>query len=227
MLGFNSTTVALSDLNGATNRPLGNNWTGEGAFYYAGNKLSTNKGLVALKEIEELGEKVYLNTDDISPEYSFELKPSTLAAIRNYNDMYGYEVNFDNLKVYGRASILPFGACSNPNSCRWFANESNDKEIEQMNNGVANFGHYGSVFLENFDSLLGSTNAANINNLSNPSRNLEVCAIVKNNDANTAKNTLRSKINEGNCRWIDYIEIAEVDTLWEEDKTQYFRLAFK
>ena len=232
VLGFTPSTVALSDLDGATNRPLGNNWTGEGSFYYAGNKLTTNKGLVALKEIEELGEKVYLNTEDsgtggVAPEYSFELRPSTLAAIRNYNDMYGYEVNFDNLKVYGRSSILPFGACSNPNSCKWFASAGNDKEIEQMNNGVANFGHYGSLFLENFDSLLGATNAASTSNLSNPSKDLEVCAIVKNSDANAAKNALRSKIDSGKCRWIDYIEIADVDDIWLGDKTQYFRLAFK
>lgn len=226
-LGYNTTTVALSDLDGASDRTLGNNWTDKGSFFYGGNKLTTNKGQVALEEIQERGEKVYLNTGNggETPEYSFELRPATLAAIRDYNDIYGYEVNFDNLTLYGRASIQPLGACSSPGSCKWFP--SNDEENEEMSNYIANFGHYGSNFLENFDSIVGTNGAASVNNLSNTSRNLEVCAIVK-NDAKAAKNDLKNQIENGKCRWIDYIETANItDPLTNTTSTEYYRLAFK
>ena len=228
-LGFNTSTVALSDLNGATDRDLGNNWTGAGSFFYGGNKLSTNKGQVALEEIQERGEKVYLNTGSggETPEYSFELKPGTLAAIRDYNDIYGYEVNYGNLTLYGRSSIQPLGECSDPNSCNWFANPGDD--TKEMDNYIANFGHYGSNFLENFDSITGTDGAASADNLSNKSRSLDVCAIVRNDDATAAKNELKNKINSGKCRWIDYIEQAEVESVWDSGgpTTQYYRLAFK
>lgn len=227
ILSFNTSTVALSDLNGSTDRTLGNNWTEKGAFYYGGNKLQTNKGAVALEEIQDIGEKVYLNDGDATPEYSFELKPATLAAIRNYNDMYGYEVNFDNLTLYGRSSIQPLGSCSDPNNCKWFP--SSDEENDEMSDRIANFGHYGSNFLENFDKLLGTSGAASTENLSNKDRDLDVCAIVKNNNVTSAKDDLRNEINSGKCRWIDYIEVAEnVQNLWDSSpKTQYYRLAFK
>ncbi len=225
-LGYNTSTVALSDLDGATDRKLGNNWTDKGVFYYGGSKLNTNKGQVALEEIQEQGEEVYMNAGSSAPEYSFELRPATLAAIRNYNDMYGYEVNFDNLTLYGRASIQPLGACSNPASCKWFASSS--EETEDMNNYIANFGHYGSNFLEKFDEILGVDGGASENNLSNTARNLDVCEVVR-SDASAAKTALRNQIDSGKCRWIDYIEVADnVQNLWDNaPSTQYYRLAFK
>ncbi len=224
-LGLYTTTVALSDLNSPTDRELGNNWTNRGVFYYGGNKLITNKGEVALKEIEEQGEKVYLNDGGTTPEYSFELRPTTLAAIRDYNDRYGYEVNFDNLTIYGRASIQPLGSCDDPSSCSWFA--TSDQE-DDMNNYIANFGHYGSNFLENFNDLFSSTGAsAGTNNLSNMRSENNVCEIVSSN-SDSAKEELKNKIASGNCRWIDYIETGTAKNIWEPvESTQYYRLAFK
>ena len=229
VVGFSTTTVATSDLNGSTNRVLASNWTNKGVFYYGSNKLETNKGAVALEEIQSLGENVYLNdSSGNGPEYSFELKPSTIAAIRDYNDMYGYTVNFDNLKLYGRASIQPLGSCSDPNHCTWFTG-SGSEEIEEMNNKIANFGHYGSVFLENFDDIVGTTGAANIHNLSNLTDASAVCELVRKDNASSAASDLKRLIDTRECRWIDYIETSNsVLNMWDETpKIEYYRLAFK
>ena len=228
VLGFSTSTVSLSDLNTSSDRQLGGNWTNKAAFYYAGAKLSTNKGAVALKEIEDQGEKVYAN----DAEYSYILKPAALAAIRDYNDTYGYGVNFDTLTIYGRSSIQPVGTCdSSPETCYWTTSDETT-----MNNYVANFSHYGSKFLEDFNDILnldynafgGYTNLTSYDN---------VCVLVRDDNVDNVVSQLNRLKGKG-CRWVDYIEVVDdsVATLLNPTGSnpnnqyggnQYFRLAFK
>lgn len=171
-----TSSFSLSDVY-SKNVKVSDNWSKNSIFTYENKVLKTNKGDELLKAIESKGENIY----NEKPEYSYYLTPSTLSSIREYNDTYGYEVNYNNLKVYGRYKIA--------------GSIDNSLTKEQANNSI-NFRHYGSKFLEDFMSsyAVGKTLATSKNN--------NVCSIT---DSGVVTASQLAN-NGGTCRWVDYIE---------------------
>ena len=103
-IAFYTNSVSLSNIDqGREYANRATNWSMNSPFMYSGDdKLTTDKGFQLQKEIEAIGENVYAD----SPEYAYYLTPDVLAEIRTYNDKYGYEVNFNNLVVYGNTTII-------------------------------------------------------------------------------------------------------------------------
>ncbi len=187
------------------------NWSDDSPFLYNGNNdLTTSKGAHLLQEIESKGESIYNNTDEggvlNAPEYSFYLTPSTLTSIREYNDKNGYEVNYNNMKVYGRYTISSDSSdVGDPN---WGEGMS-DAELDEH----ITFVHFGSLFLEDF--MEPYTFDDSISKFQDEDSN--VCTI-EGNPNNFKGKELNKLVREKNCRWVDYIETG--------NGTKY-RLAFK
>lgn len=222
-MGFVSSSVSLSDLT-APGATVADNWSDSSLFLYAGNsKLTTNKGAVAAANIEAAGETIYATTD--TAEYSYILTPNTLSNIRSYNDTYGYEVNYDNLRLVGRYSIASLNGGSSDSSFTATTEEMNE---------IINFQHYGSVFLEEFmyDQNAVVTSLARNNGVVND----KVCSIVDDKSSNDRLSEINNLMDDG-CRWIDYIENLDGNTgpntyyypydVGQDTGVQYFRLAFK
>lgn len=230
-ISFATSSVALGDVYKDTE--VADNWNNTAPFTYNGNNhLATDKGAKLLEEIQALGEEIY----NEEPEYSFYLDTSTLAAIREYNDNYGYDVNYNNLKVYGRYSIVPIEACaSNPTGCKWSTDD------ETMNNTIINFQHYGSTFLEEVLPSLGS-NVVLGKTLSKNTSDDNVCVVSSSQVGNHSQILTRMAVGTGassGCRWIDYIEDIEAvksnastNVVVKKDPAtgrveRYYRMAFK
>lgn len=197
VISFATSSVSLSDLNSDSGRILGNNW-GESQFLYSGELYKTWKGEKLLEAIESQGENVYAD----QPEYSYYLTPSTISAIRDYNDQYGYEVNYNNLKVYGSYAIKPICDSLSDSSC-W--------EFDMLNNNYIIFQHYGSTFLEDFMTKQGAVYSGTLTE-----KSINTSCYVTADDANSYEK-IKSKVDSG-CRWVDYIENKDGN---------YFRLAYK
>lgn len=199
VISFATSSVNLGDLNSDSDRALGNNW-GKSQFLYSGKLHETTKGAQLLKAIESEGENAYAE----NPEYSYYLTPSTISAIRDYNDQYGYEVNYNNLKVYGSYAIKPICDNINSDSC-W--------EFDMVNNNTyyITFQHYGSTFLEDFMSKQGAVYGGTLTE-----KSIDTSCYVTLDDASDY-DTIKSKVDSG-CRWVDYVENVNGD---------YYRLAFK
>ena len=232
-LAFATSSVNLSDVDvDPTKRPTASNWSNNSPFIYGGEyNLSTSKGEQLKNAIESQGETIYsTNSGSGGAEYAYYLTPTTLTEIREYNDAHGYELNFNNLKVYGRYSIAALEGCSNPESESCWVPSSDATEL--FNNEIINFQHYGSVFLEELAKDSSITKSSTLAREDND----KVCLVVDGNfDA--------AKINElvkGGCRWIDYVENLAGNTngnteyvypftegTSSEQKVTYFRLAFK
>lgn len=209
ILNVVSSSVSLNDLSSNYNsgRVTPVNWSNNSPFFYNGTTYFTDKGDVALKEIEVKGETAYSET----PEYSYLLTPSTLSAIRDYNSSNGYEVNFNNLEVYGRYTIEPVASCSG-SGCDWGDSLT---DFEKDNNYIT-FRHYGSKFLENEMEDYGAVYDGTISRFKD--KNSNVCYVVQ-GDVNLSdnENELASKVQSDKCRWVDYIST----------NGGTFRLAFK
>ncbi|MGN1371142.1 MAG: hypothetical protein ACI4XM_02520 [Candidatus Coprovivens sp.] len=229
-LSFATSSVNLSDIAGNSSRPIATNWSNNSPFTYGGEyNLSTSKGDQLKSAIESQGETIYTSSIGNGAEYSYYLTPSTLTKIREYNDAHGYELNFNNLKVYGRYSIAALSSCSDvtSDSC-WKTSD------DLMNDEVINFQHYGSVFLE---ELAKDPNIVKSSTLAKEG-NDKVCAIVDNNVSAAAINKL---VKEEHCRWIDFVEdlsdnSGRGETIYtypyseytsSPETVRYFRLAFK
>ena len=238
-MGFASTSVNLSDvIAGTSDIPASSNWGDSAAFSYSGeSNLTTGKGQVLMQIVEEQGETIY--GVDVGAEYSYILTPSTLSSIRDYNDSNGYEVNYNNLSVYGRYPIAAMKGCSDGSSTScWEADD------EEMNNEIINFQHYGSKFLEDF--MYNEVNNAVIVGPKDYSTSLNNCFVVE-SDGGISADTIQNMVSGANkCRWIDYVEnignnsgkgktsfiystaMGSSDAGVISDNTvQYFRLAFK
>ncbi len=236
-IAFYTNSVSLSNIDqGRDAANKATNWSINSPFMYSGDdKLTTDKGYVLQKEIESVGENVYAD----SPEYAYYLTPDVLAEIRTYNDKYGYEVNFNNLVVYGNTTIVPtnMGSTScdedmtSVGGCKWDATEQ-----------TINFQHYASKFLagkvDGTDVDITKYAYGSIKKNAN-----KVCIIT---DVELSKNIGKGKIadliEKKGCRWVDYIETSPtskemVAGLYEKDSTftnpttgedaTIFRLAFK
>ena len=231
-LAFATTTVNLSDVDVDENaRPVATNWSNASPFTYGGEyNLTTSKGDQLKNAIESQGETIYSNSSAAGgAEYAYYLTPTTLTKIREYNDEHGYELNYNNLKVYGRYSIaLLSSSCSDlTNDDCWKTDES------KMNDEVINFQHYGSVFLED---LAKDSNIVKSNTLAKEG-NDKVCVVV---DGKFDANTINSLV-KGGCRWIDYVEnlgdnsgkgetsyvYPYTESTSSQQTVTYFRLAFK
>lgn len=201
VISFATSTVNLGDLNSDSERMLGNNW-GTSQFLYSGNLYETSKGGELLTAIQSQGENVYSET----PEYSYYLTPSTISAIRDYNDQYGYEVNYNNLRVYGSYAIRSL--CDNDSTSDdcWEVNSKNDDENEYIS-----FQHYGSSFLEDYMPELGAAYAGTLTE-----NEINGSCFVTAGEANDYEK-IKEKVNSG-CRWVDYVQ---------ETDGKFFRLAFK
>lgn len=238
-MGFASTSVNLSDvIAGTSDIPASSNWGDSAAFSYSGeSNLTTGKGQVLMQIVEEQGETIY--GVDVGAEYSYILTPSTLSSIRDYNDSNGYEVNYNNLSVYGRYPIAAMKGCSDGSSASCW-----EAEDEEMNNEIINFQHYGSKFLEDF--MYNEVNNAVIVGPKDYSTSLNNCFVVE-SDGGISADTIQNMVSGANkCRWIDYVEnignnsgkgktsfiystaMGSSDAGVISDNTvQYFRLAFK
>lgn len=208
ILNIASSSVSLNDLssNYGTGRTTPVNWSDNSPFFYNGTTYFTDKGDVAIKEIEVKGENIYADT----PEYSYLLTPSTLSAIRDYNASNGYEVNFNNLKVYGRYTIEPVSSCSG-SSCDW----GDTLTDFQMDNDYITFRHYGSKFLEEEMEDLGAVYDGTISKYTGDDN---VCYVVQGDiDTSNDENDLVNKVKNEKCRWVDYVST----------NGGTFRLAFK
>lgn len=201
VISFATSTVNLGDLNSDSERMLGNNW-GDSLFLYSGNLYETSKGGELLTAIQSQGENVYSET----PEYSYYLTPSTISAIRDYNDQYGYEVNYNNLRVYGSYAIRSL--CDNDSTSDdcWEVNSRNDDGNEYIS-----FQHYGSSFLEDYMPELGAAYAGTLTE-----NDINGSCFVTAGEANDYEK-IKEKVNSG-CRWVDYVQ---------ETDGKFFRLAFK
>lgn len=201
VISFATSSVNLGDLNSDSERMLGNNW-GDSLFLYSGNLYETSKGGELLTAIQSQGENVYSET----PEYSYYLTPSTISAIRDYNDQYGYEVNYNNLRVYGSYAIRSL--CDNDSTSDdcWEVNSRNDDGNEYIS-----FQHYGSSFLEDYMPELGAAYAGTLTE-----NDINGSCFVTAGEANDYEK-IKEKVNSG-CRWVDYVQ---------ETDGKFFRLAFK
>ena len=231
-LAFATTTVNLSDVDvDESARPVATNWSNSSPFTYGGEyNLTTSKGDQLKNAIESQGETIYSSSSAAGgAEYAYYLTPTTLTKIREYNDEHGYELNYNNLKVYGRYSIaLLSSSCSNltDNNC-W------KTDVSKMNDEVINFQHYGSVFLED---LAKDSNIVKSNTLAKEG-NDKVCVVV---DGQFDASTINSLVKSG-CRWIDYVEnlgdnsgkgetsyvYPYTESTSSQQTVTYFRLAFK
>jgi hypothetical protein len=238
-MGFASTSINLSDvIAGTSDVPATSNWGDSAEFTYSGESdLTTGKGQVLMQIVEEQGETIY--GVDVGAEYSYILTPSTLSSIRDYNDSNGYEVNYNNLSVYGRYPIAAMKGCSDGSSSSCW-----DAEDEEMNNEIINFQHYGSKFLEDF--MYNEVNNAVIVGPKDYSTSLNNCFVVE-SDSGISADTIQNMVSGvSKCRWIDYIENignnsgkgktsfvystamgASNAGVISDNTVQYFRLAFK
>ncbi len=230
-LAFASSSVNLSDIDlESSGRPVATNWSDAAPFIYGGEyDLTTGKGAALKGVIEDKGESIYASQSAAGgAEYAYYLTPSTLTKIREYNQNHGYEINYNNLIVYGRYPIAVKPGCTDAKqaSCWEF---SDNLEL----NEIINFQHYGSKFLEEEVNDYASDST-----LSKRTGNDNVCLIMEGSDVSASNIDLMMK--NQNCRWIDYIENIEGNTkgLTEftypfigvdgyGEKVKYFRLAFK
>ena len=222
-IAFYTNSVSLSNIDqGREYANRATNWSMNSPFMYSGDdKLTTDKGFQLQKEIEAIGENVYAD----SPEYAYYLTPDVLAEIRTYNDKYGYEVNFNNLVVYGNTTIIPTNTCSasSVGGCEWKATEQ-----------TINFQHYASKFLagkvDGTDVDITKYSYGAIKKDAN-----KIC-IISDRELMNTNGKMADMIDKDGCRWIDFIETGATDPDEYDSeftnpttgkKTKIFRLAFK
>ncbi len=214
-MGFYNTVSSLTSLStlneNGEDRTLAANWGDQSIFNYNGyNRYVTNKGSVAAKAIEAIGEDIYAKPNgDVHPEYAYRLTPEAINTIRQDNLSNSYGVNFDKLNTYGRTLMVP---------------ESGQYNVAHMEEHI-NFAHYGSQFLEGTmrDFLL------DIDGRTYDLTSTEKVCIIDEKETTgngqAVANRIVDKVNSG-CRWIDYIESVN-STPNGGDETGPFRLAFK
>jgi len=258
-MGFYNTVSSLSSLSAINDsggeRELAANWSGKSIFNYNGyNRYITNKGAVAAKAIESVGNEIY--DKNHAAEYAYRLTPEAISVIKEDNAKTNYGVNYTNLKAYGNVLMKPktTSTCSptpgsTDSNCDWgLFTESSGWSDNDEDNTITNinFAHYGSKFLEiTMDPYKKEDNAAEgFKNLNLAGRSNEaqmICEYVEPNastdysqkeygvpsDGNPIQGSINGLMN-GNCRWVDYIETnADAVEDFEGTDGQTFRLAFK
>ena len=219
-LSVATSSVNLSDISSTSGRDVASNWSDSSSFTYGGDtSLTTGKGAELMTYIESQGESIYSKTNtDNGPEYAYYLTPTTLSSIREYNQTYGYGINYDTLIGYGRYSIASnSGDCASDSCFTYSKEEFNDK--------IINFQHYGSKFLEELTYIDGVVVDGT---LATPG-NSNVCFVTEGDVS-----SIKTKMSGSNpCRWIDYIEYVDSGYTYPANSdagsgtVHYFRLAFK
>ncbi len=204
-ISYYTNTVALGDIGLGRDGTLGANWSQNSPFMYNGDdNLKTDKGHNLKINIENTGENIYAK----QPEYAYFLTPDSLRVIRSYNDVVGYDLDMDKLKVYESNAIVCDGAtCS----------EGGPETIS--------FQHYGSKLLvgelDEFNADLKPYGAIK-NSYTN------VCLIDEDNYSSTY-DIMGSLMEPEQCRWVDYLEKDNIyyNPTTKTSSNTYFRLAFK
>lgn len=206
-LGFYNTVSSLTNLSALSDtsgdRQLAANWTNQALFNYNGyNRYVTNKGDVALKAIEAVGEDIY--SPKYKAEYAYRLTPQAISDIKQDNKKSNYGASFDaeHMKLYGKVKVDSNGSETPA--------KSGSADAKALANEIS-FEHYGSVFLEEFASKYakGKSDDGTFDNLDLASKN-EVCVINEKAEVNgkngaALADLIKSKMDSG-CRWVDYIE---------------------
>ena len=208
-VGFYNTVASLTNLSAVSDdsgdRKLSANWGEEAIFNFNGyNRYVTNKGDVALKAIEAVGEDVY--SPSHSAEYAYRLTPDAISDIKKYNESNNYGVNFDDehMKVYGKAKMVSTGASSDVATTK--------SQMEEFAQDIT-FQHYGSVFLETVANKYykEDSNDGTFKNLNLASKS-KVCALDEKSEVGASVNgknvaaAISKKMEHEDCRWVDYIE---------------------
>lgn len=128
-LGAISSTVSLFDIDGTTNRFIGDNWSLSDTYIFDGKIYKTSKGAELLNQLSFKGETIYNNEGNNIPEYSYILTPSVLAQIRTDDSLYGYSTK--SVEAIGNKICFKTGPCS----------PSSDD---------AGYFHLGSIFLKKY-----------------------------------------------------------------------------
>jgi len=213
------------------------NWSDSGIYMFDGfSRYVTNKGEVAAKAIEYMGEEIYSANN--SAEYAYRLTPEAIAQIKDDNSKNSYGTNYDALQVYGAVQMAPVSNTNLEGGSAWNMNATGKADGENVYQNIS-FQHYGSKFLEDFMSQwVKHTDDNGFTNLDLANRKADgdttVCAILENNlgdgkNGQTNYDKIHEKI-KGSCRWVDYIE---KDGYGKSGKAQGaesdgpFRLAFK
>ena len=206
-IGFYNTVSSLANLSAVSDtgeRSLAANWGEEAIFNYNGyNRYVTNKGFVAQKAIEAVGEDIYSPT--YSAEYAYRLTPDAISEIKqdNMSNEYGISHDESHVHVYGKVLMVKSATGS----------YTELPEGEPLYNAIS-FEHYGSVFLEEVASKYAKPNSndgtfTNLNLASRQDTN-NTCEIKESTetsaDGSTTASNLASKVQSGNCRWVDYID---------------------
>ena len=206
-IGFYNTVSSLANLsavNESGERTLAANWGEESLFSYNGyNRYVTNKGYVAQKAIEAVGEDIY--SPSYSAEYAYRLTPDAISEIKqsNMSNEYGITLDESHVKLYGKVLMVkqPSGS---------YTSLDNGGELYD----AISFGHYGSVFLEQVASKYAKPSSddgtfKNLNLASRQDKNTNTCYITETGetsaDGTTTASNLKTKM-QGECRWVDYID---------------------
>ena len=218
-IGFYNTVSSLNNLSAlneeGNDRTLAANWGDQSIFNYNGyNRYVTNKGDIAAKAIEAVGEEIYSGTGDYQAEYAYRLTPDAISTIRTYNLENSYGIDYKKMESYGQ--VL-------------FVAEEGNYVVENMADHI-NFNHYGSKFLET--TMVPYVKTDNNMNLV---ENNKVCYIKESelsyNESNPStyknlSNAINNQIKSG-CRWVDYIEEVNTNPNGGGLDDGPFRLAFK
>ena len=221
-LGFYFSTISLNDIDTDTNRTLADNWKTTKYMINGYDNHTSTKGEELAKDIKAVGENIY----NITPEYAFNLTPTAMSEIREYNDRYGYEVDLKTLIPYGLVSTEPLNNCyGDVDNCDWGLDRVNafDK------GDYISFVHYGSKLLEG--EIPGRSLKLKQywkNHKNDLLESKKVCAIFedeyqRNIGKSNNKTALQDLVDSG-CRWIDYID---EDNNQMTGSNQYYRLSFK
>ena len=208
-VGFYNTVASLTNLSAVSDdsgdRKLAANWGEEAIFNFNGyNRYVTNKGDVALKAIEAVGEDVY--SPSHSAEYAYRLTPDAISDIKKDNESNNYGVSFDDdhMKAYGKAKMISTGSSDDVATTK--------SKMEEFAQDIT-FQHYGSVFLETVANKYakGKSDDGTFNNL-NLAKKSKVCTLDEKSEVGSSVNgksvasAISKKMENEDCRWVDYIE---------------------
>jgi len=216
-MGFYTTVESLNSFlsnvsDGGGDNTVSANWSDSGIFTYDGySRYVTNKGDIAAKAIEYMGEEIYSANN--TAEYAYRLTPAAIADIKSDNAKSSYGTNYNELQVYGAVQIAPVSNGNLESAATWNMNVNNkNPETEENVYQNISFQHYGSKFLEDVASkYVKKTDDNGFTNYDLASRTENdasiVCAMEEpaSNDGKTNSSTINNKIKDG-CRWVDYIE---------------------
>lgn len=175
-----TTPVSLSDVSGFYNADdsvntdnIAANWAEDNDYTVGNTRFETDKGAELLGAIRENGEIIY----DKDPEYSFNLTPQSISAIKTYNLNKGYGIQDETLETKG-LYVRNIGGYNDPD-------DGGDASIG------GSFTHYGSKFLSS--EMMKSYIKKKPGN--------DLCYVAT---GEVGKIYSDSNYSSTKCRWVDY-----------------------